>query len=167
MEIFYIFLGAVCLSVHPCCSVCAHRKVRSLLFLSHSRPPLVLNGWLRVGVPGHRRDHCRLLPQGVALGVLRQHMESRSKHKCQVRSLFAFSSLSLCHFLPISCQLLNTFPFKILFPQNFFSTFCHQQKECTVSSLAGLVCQKPQKKDRPAFAKCSSVLFRMPRKSAD
>ena len=67
-----------------------------------------------------------------------------------------------------SFQLAKHFPFQnSLFPQNLFSTGCHQQKECTVSSLAGIGCQNPQKKDRPPFAKSSSVLCRMPRKSAD
>ena len=79
--------------------------------------------------------------------------------------LFVVSSSFSPHFLPA----FKHFPCQnSLFPQNFFSTFCHQQKECTVSSLAGIGCQNPQKKDRPAFAKCSSVLCsRMPRKSAD
>ena len=71
------------------------------------------HGWLRVGLPGHRRDHCRLLPQGAALGVLCQHMESGSQHKCQVR----YQDLSfhcLVIFFTFLDSHLNTFPFKIL-----------------------------------------------------
>ena len=160
------------MSVHPCCSVCAHRKVRSLLFLSHSRPPLVLLWpWLATSRPS--RPSTRPLPTAVSGSCHGSSLPTYGEWiPPQMPGALSKSFFSLsCLFLHISCQLLNNFPFKILgwllFPQNIFSTFCHQQKECTVSSLAGLVCQKPKKKNRPAFAKSSSVLCRMPRKSAD
>ena len=90
-------------------------------------------------------------------------------------------TLSLCR-LVISFQLLNTrcskfsltsVSTKLLFhktslPQNFFSTFCHRGKECTVSSFAGFDCQKAQKKGTGQFCKVFiSLKCRIPRKSVD
>ena len=131
------------------------------------------HGWLRVGLPGDRRDHRRLLSQRAALGILRQHLESRSHIKCQVRLTKNSFSLSSRNFFPAPkhsvFKILSDLRFhKTSFPQNFFSTFCHRGKECTVSSFAGFDCQKAQKKGTGQFCKVFiSLKCRIPRKSVD
>ena len=72
------------------------------------------DGRLRVGIPGDRRDDRGLLPEGVALGVLREYLERRSHHQCQVTCYSHHCLLMLHYLLLLSCQHLNTFCFKII-----------------------------------------------------
>ena len=147
-------------------SLCPQESQVFALLVSQSaatRPPSAMAGYESAfqAIDETIADCCiRELPWEFSANIWR--VDPSTNARCVIKNI-------LFVVLSFSCQLLNTFPFKILsgLPQNFFSTFCHQQKECTVSSLAGLVCQKPKKKNRQAFAKSSSVLCRMPRKSTD
>ena len=100
-------------------------------------------------------------------------MESRSHIKRQVRLTKNSFSLSSRNFFPAPkhslFKILSDLRFhKTSFQQNFFSTFCHRGKECTVSSFAGFDCQKAQKKGTGQFCKVFiSLKCRIPRKSVD
>ena len=132
------------------------------------------HGWLRVSLPGDRRDHRRLLSQRAALGILRKYMESRSHIKCQVRLTKNSFSLSSRNFFPAPkhsvFKILSDLRFhKTSFPQNFFSTklLCHKtsfppsvtegKNALCLPSLA-LTVRKPRKRGLANFAKYSSVL---------
>ena len=156
----------------PLLSLCPQESQVFALLVSQSaatRPPSAMAGYESAfqAIDETIADCClRELPWEFSANIWRA--DPNTNARCVIR-IILFSVLS---FSPRFLPTLKHFPFQnslwLLFPQNSFSTFCHQQKECTVSSLAGLVCQKGRKKKRPAFAKSSSVLCRMPRrKSAD
>ena len=88
------------------------------------------DGRLRVGIPGDRRDDRGLLPEGVALGVLGEYLERRSHHQCQV-TCYSHHCMLLHYLLPLSCQHLNTFCFKV---SRKFLSFILSGREFSVSS---------------------------------